>query len=180
MADPFKILGITLPDFIDDEARRIVRLLDNGIDRIHIRKPEAQAEAIARLLEDIPESLHCRLSLHDHHELIARFPQVWAHANARNPEPPVQVPFSRSCHKLDELCAEPCAQYSFLSPIFDSISKHGYGASFTTEQLKEAARAGIINQNVIALGGVTPDRFPILKSLGFGGAAMLGYIWNTH
>lgn len=64
----------------------------------------------------------------------------------------------------------------FLSPIFDSISKHGYGSAFSHETLRKAAAEGIIDEKVVALGGVTPENAGWLEKLGFGGAAMLGCV----
>ena len=78
---------------------------------------------------------------------------------------------SRSCHSLDELTAE--ANYLFLSPIFDSISKPGYRAAFSAEELR-----GKVDGRVFALGGVTFEQLPYIQELGFGGAAMLGAAWR--
>lgn len=61
-----------------------------------------------------------------------------------------------------------------LSPIFDSISKNGYRSAFDLDEIKDM----ITGRHVTALGGVTPDAFPILREKGFSGAALLGYIWN--
>lgn len=178
MADDFKLIGITLPDFVEDEARLITLMLTGGISRVHIRKPHASAAEVAELIESVPKNLHSRLSLHYHHELIARFPEVWPHLNSRNPLPPAgSRNFSRSCHSFEELTMLPKASYSFLSPIFDSISKNGYASSFSSNTLRKACSDGIIDRKVIALGGVTPEKFKELESYGFGGAAMLGYLW---
>jgi thiamine-phosphate pyrophosphorylase len=68
--------------------------------------------------------------------------------------------------------------YLFLSPIFDSISKQGYCSNFSIELLREAQAEGIIDNKVIALGGVTPRKQPLLESLGFGGYAMMGAVWK--
>ena len=70
--------------------------------------------------------------------------------------------------------------YVFLSPVFDSISKAGYKAGFSMEELQEASSRGIIDEKVVALGGVTFDSIPYLKRLGFGGAAMIGSIYNAE
>lgn len=179
VADSFKLIGITLPDIIKNEAGLIECALDCGIDRIHVRKPRATAAETASLIEAVPSRLHSRLSLHDHHELIGRFPDVWPHLNARNPHAGESGGkcFSRSCHTFEELTKTPRAAYSFLSPIFDSISKSGYGSGFTLEDLEMASAGGLVNRSVIALGGVTPERLPIVRRLGFGGAAMLGFLW---
>lgn len=45
--------------------------------------------------------------------------------------------------------------YLFLSPIFDSISKRGYLSQFSFESLQNAAKEGLIDGKVFALGGVT-------------------------
>lgn len=68
--------------------------------------------------------------------------------------------------------------YVFLSPIFDSISKSGYHSAFTLEVLQQAAAHNIIDEKVVALGGVTPDKVKWLRQIGFGGAAMLGAVWG--
>ena len=68
--------------------------------------------------------------------------------------------------------------YCFLSPIFDSLSKKGYSAAFPAETLRRAGSEGIIDRHVYALGGITPERLPQLQEWGFGGAAMLGYLWE--
>ena len=43
-------IAITLPGFVPGEASFIVRLLDESFDRVHIRKPDADARAVAQLI----------------------------------------------------------------------------------------------------------------------------------
>ena len=66
------------------------------------------------------------------------------------------------------------------SPIFDSISKKGYKHSFSNRDLEDAGNSGIINEKVIALGGIIPQFIPQLRAWNFGGAAFLGDIWNRR
>ena len=56
------------------------------------------------------------------------------------------------------------------------MSKLGYASAFTDATLRQASEQGILDNKVVALGGVTPDKIHYLKSLNFGGAAMLGCI----
>ena len=72
------------------------------------------------------------------------------------------------------------SDYLFLSPIFDSISKMRYRSAFSHEELQRAADTGIIDNRVVALGGVTYDKIAYLESLHFGGVAMSGALWTTH
>lgn len=179
VANQFKLIAVTLPDALPNEAALISLMLEEGVSRVHLRKPALPEEYIRELLRNIPQRLHSRLSLHDAHQLVIEFPGVHLHLNSRNPYPIEGCSeYSTSCHSLQELGSCPNANYSFLSPIFDSISKSGYTSKFSLTTLRQASIQGLINDRVIALGGVTPHNIPILRELNFGGAAMLGYFWQ--
>ncbi len=81
---------------------------------------------------------------------------------------------SRSLHSVEEIAGVK-EDYVFLSPVFPSISKPGYGGSLNLEELKV-----VVNRKVIALGGITEERLPIVERIGFGGAAMLGAVWRRR
>lgn len=173
---------ITLPTFFEGEADRIALLLDiSDVDLMHIRKPGATEEEVEKLILAIPERMHNRLVLHDHHHLAIKYDLYGIHLNSRNPEPPVgwTGSMSRSCHTISELSEwKPRCNYVSLSPIFDSISKQGYNSAFSTEEIAEAARKGIIDNKVLALGGVTFARISEVKAMGFGGGMILGDAWK--
>ena len=63
-----------------------------------------------------------------------------------------------------------------LSPIYDSISKQGYKAAFSESEMKKACEKGIIDHQVIALGGIDSSHILHLTNMGFGGIAVLGMI----
>lgn len=176
MDDSFKIIGVTLPAIAYGEARLIELMLREGIGRMHIRKPDATCAQMEQLIEAIHPDLRPRLSLHSHHHLAVKY-GTGIHLNAAHPAPPegYQGILSRSCHSFKELEEwQPLTSYCFLSPIFDSISKTGYASAFTPQQI---AASNSVGAKTIALGGITPQRFNELRQLGFGGAAMLGYLW---
>lgn len=173
---------ITLPHFFDGEAGQIVQLLQSSVDLVHIRKPDSKAEDVEQLLRSIPPAYHGRLVLHDHHGLAAKYQLHGVHLNRRNPQPPEgwKGSVSKSCHSLQEVreWRDRC-DYLSLSPIFDSISKRGYHAAFTRGQIEEARREGIIDQKVLALGGVTFDKMDEVLNMGFGGGMILGDAWKN-
>ena len=68
--------------------------------------------------------------------------------------------------------------YSWQAAIFDSISKNNYSSAYSGSQLMQASKTGIIDRKVIALGGIQSNNIRHVKELGFGGAAVLGDIWN--
>lgn len=172
----FLTIAITSPDFVEGEAARISEILRNGeADIVHIRKPGWDEVRTELLIREIPADLYPRLKFHDHFQLLSRFPLAGVHLNSRNPEAPANAAsVSISFHSIEQLDAATHYDYVTLSPVFDSISKTGYRSAFS---LKEIAPV-IKGKRVVALGGVTPDRIPLLRDAGFFGAAMLGYFWK--
>ena len=176
-----KIIVITSPDSVPGEVSTICRLLHDGIDAIHIRKPDWDKSQCRRLIEAVPQQYRQRLVVHQHFELCEEYHLQGIHLNKRHPFLPAhhEGTVSCSCHSLQEVVSQkPKMDYVFLSPIFDSISKQGYCSAFPLPVLKQAQTEGIIDQKVIALGGVSYDKLPLLQELSFGGAAMLGEIWK--
>ncbi|MCD8295963.1 MAG: thiamine phosphate synthase [Prevotella sp.] len=178
----FTTIIITKPCFVVDEAQRISDYLrKDKCNFVHIRKPWAKREDIENLLHAIPEDLHHRLSLHEHFELASAYCIHGLHVNSRNSSVPdnFRGSVSRSLHSLEEV-ERLKGRYSFvsLSPIFNSISKHGYLSTFTPEQLETARINGIIDEKVFALGGITFSLLPKVKAMGFGGAMILGDAWK--
>ncbi|MBQ0020283.1 MAG: bifunctional hydroxymethylpyrimidine kinase/phosphomethylpyrimidine kinase [Bacteroidales bacterium] len=186
---------ITLPHFFDGEAEAIIQKFQCGLQRLHLRKPESTADECRALLRQIPACYHSRIVIHDHFELTEEFGLLGVHLNRRNPMPPVgwKGGVSCSCHSLEELKArkaetwsvvteegvlEKTFDYLSLSPIFDSISKTGYMAAFTPEQLRQAHADGIIDERVMALGGICHDNVEEALSYGFGGVMVLGDAWR--
>lgn len=176
-----KWIVITLPDFIPGEALFIDRLFSHGLDLLHLRKPESDIRDCKRLLDEISPEWLPKIVVHDHFELCREYGLGGVHLNGRNPMPPQghKGTLSRSCHSMEEIEKYmTCCDYLTLSPIFNSVSKQGYMAAFTADQLLAAKGKGLINQKVVALGGVTLQNIPQVKDFGFGGVAVLGDVWQ--
>lgn len=166
------------PEEIDvSEPDKIVEVLSRGWTAVHLRHPDASLREMRNLIEAIPQRYHKHLRLHGHFVLAGEFNLGGLHLNRRCPEPPsfYDGPVSRSCHSLKEVNASAGeCDYVFLSPIFDSISKKGYRAAFSHDDLMQLN--AIDRPNVIALGGITPERIEELRQYNFSGFAVKGAI----
>ena len=148
-----KLIIITSPDFIPDEARIVTELFKAGLDLLHVRKPDADVHAVENLLQGIA------------------------------PEAPANYEgiLSRACHSLEEVeTTVSLFNYVLMSPVYDSISKQGYRSGYSKDELKQAQESGVIHEKVVASGGISEVNLAEIKSLGFGGAALLGDIWNRY
>lgn len=177
-----KLIGITHEYFFSNEDVCINALLDNGLDRLHIRKPGATMQEMMHLIQHIHPMHYPKISLNDHHELALGYKLGGIHINSRNPNAlqGYQGLISKSCHTIEELESIQLFDYVFLSPIFNSISKANYQSAFILDQLYTFAQGGIINEKVIALGGISATNIKQVKEIGFGGAALLGALWGQE
>ena len=176
-----KLIVITRPTYFVEEDKIITALFDEGLDILHLRKVDSIPVYAERLLTLIPEKYRKRIVVHDNFYLKEEYKLKGIHLNSRNPFIPDNYSGSvtTSCHTLEEVKEKkPHYEYVFLSPIFDSISKEGYQAAFTPEQIRTAAKSNIIDKKVIALGGIDESNILQVKDYGFGGAAILGGLWN--
>lgn len=177
-----RLIVLTPPRFFLGEGSIINGLFKEGLACLHIRKPGCTVGEMVDLLNNIELAYYPRIVLHDCFELGTTHPVGGLHLNKRNSAVPEGFTgsISRSCHTLEEVQTSTDFSYVFLSPIFDSISKEGYGSRFPMNVLKEASAQHIINEQVIALGGINAVTIPLVKQLNFGGVAVLGALWGTN
>ena len=176
------LIAITPERPVADESAKIVSLLRGGFYRVHLRHPDATEEEIRTLLEKLPQEARERVVLHSHFGLANQLNVGGFHLNRRHPVAPegYNGPLSSSCHSVEEVMqTDPRLDYVTLSPIFDSISKGGYLSAFTDHASLGSLLASA-PVPVIALGGITPDKFKELSRIPFSGYAMLGAIpWSA-
>lgn len=176
-----KLILITSPTYFVEEDKIITSLFEEGLDTLHLRKPDTAPMYAERLLTLIPEQYHKRIVVHGHFYLKEEFRLKGIHLNQRNPNAPDHYKghISCSCHSLEEV--KECKRnydYVFMSPVFDSISKKDYNAQYTPEEIRKAHKQGIIDKKVIALGGIDVHNIKEVKNYGFGGAAIMGALWQ--
>ena len=176
-----KLILITPPTYFVEEDKIITALFEEGLDILHLRKPNTAPMYAERLLTLIPEQYHKRIVVHGHFYLKDEYKLKGIHLSERNPNIPGNYKghISRSCHTLEELKANKKGyDYLFFNPIFDDISKLSYQGNYTPEEIRKAHKAGIIDKKVIALGRIDADNIKQVKDYGFGGAAVQGGIWD--
>lgn len=181
--ESMKLIIITNEIVFEGNGALLNKLFAEGMETLHLRKPFATEAELEYLLNQIDAEYHRQIVLHDHFGLLKTFDLKGVHLNRRNSVRPqiTNISVSRSCHSLE--CLEASMEshdYIFLSPIFDSISKAGYNQAFTEEQLLEAKSKQLINEKIIALGGIDHKTIPFAVQYGFGGIAVLGSLWVNY
>ncbi|MGY1681322.1 thiamine phosphate synthase [Geodermatophilus sp. SYSU D01176] len=156
-----------LPDVVAaavDAGARAVLLRDRDL-------PAGERAALAAELRAVLDPVggllvHAGSVVHPTHPAV--------HLAAAEPFPdPRPALVGRSCHSAAELaqaCDEGC-DWAFLSPVFPTASKPGYGPALGVEGF---GRLQSLGPPAYALGGVLPEHVPDLRAAGAAGIAVMG------
>jgi thiamine-phosphate pyrophosphorylase len=170
-----QLLAVSPESEYRNEADWVVRLLDAGLHRYHVRKPQWGAAECAALIEQIPADRHASLSIHQAYCLAEEY-GVAIHLKAASWHPLAR---SRSLHALQHLAQQLAGfEYAFLSPVFASISKQDYVPQWHANQLRDAVTAPRVAR-LYALGGITAANVKQVSEFGFDGMVLHGSLWQA-
>jgi thiamine-phosphate pyrophosphorylase len=199
----FSLIIISNPVMLPNEAAIIHQLFDEGLELFHLRKPDADEQAVRQLIEAIPAVYRDRIVMHgffhlmeeygmhrlhlreEHRQKLEREGSLfkgsspWQMKQRTSPlseeDPPKRI-FSTSVHDLQTLQQLPSLfAYAFFSPVFDSISKQQYKGVVPDDFCLTDEQKPV---PVIALGGIDVGNIEKVDEMNLDGAAVLGTLWN--
>lgn len=182
------LIVITTGEFFPKEADLLNQMFDAGLERLHVRKPGCSPEELTQFLKTIKPYYLRKIILHQHFEVLSdmNFGGIHLREEVHQKLSPLQVmdyskklkrfekTISASFHNWKDVKEKSGVyDYVFISPVFDSVSKPGYKANSEVLTIPQG-----IKTKVVALGGITEPKIPVLKEAGFAGAAVLGGLWT--
>lgn len=186
------LISAELP--VQGEAEIFNYALASGVKHLHLRRPAWESEEFEALLREVEPAHHACIRIHNHFELKRKYPDIKLHfphriwaalASSSSPENRSLLELasdslaSLAIHSSSDLEIakrfEP--DYFLISPVFKSISKKHAAQPLEREQLEALLLSS--NEKLFALGGISPKLIALCHRLGFSGAAVLGYVWNS-
>ena len=179
------LIVLTSDQAVEQEISLIHQLFKGRLEILHIRKPNYSKGDVRQFIQQIDSEYHSKLVIHKHHELCTEFTLKGIHLKEQHRidlgENIIDYldtfsskgySISTSFHDLETLNGYTTVfDYCFLSPVFSSISKHGYeGRKFDVSHS---------SKKVIALGGIQIDTVEATFNLGYQGVGVLGAIWQS-
>jgi thiamine-phosphate pyrophosphorylase len=182
-----KLVAISSPAFIPEEAELINSLFREGLMCLHIRKPESSREECRTLIKKIKPQFSDRISIHQHHDLAGELGIKRLHFTEKERKATSaeilqnlisdQFLLSTSIHDLaDTYHLSPYFRYTFFGPVFNSISKSGYKGVLSDDFYIKPENKQI---PIIGLGGISIDNLEKVYAMNFDGAAVLGTLWKN-
>ncbi len=173
------IIVISNPAPVKDEHKLICQLFDEGLEIFHLRKKELSEIETRKFIESIPAEYFGRIVLHSQYQLAKEYGLKGIHISPSFNGDASFKSLSISFHSLEEINRFKLQfDYAFLSPVFESISKQGYGGNLNLCEIKQFLNSK--KARIIALGGIDEDKIETVKELGFSGIALLGAIWQNE
>ncbi|WP_162903025.1 thiamine phosphate synthase [Taibaiella koreensis] len=185
------LILISEPGHRENEAQLLNGMFAAGLSLLHLRKPEQAMGEVFSLLTAIDPAYRERIVLpfsltQRNRSPFPEYRRIHFPGQLRQRTKPEYFSalrdkgylLSTSIHEMASLDALPPAfAYTFLGPVFDSISKPGYAAMDreVLMQLPEARRT-----KVIALGGINEENCRTALDYGFDGVAVLGAVWHSE
>ena len=176
-----KLIIMTKATFFVEENQILTTLFEEGMENLHLYKPNSEPVYSERLLSLLSEDYYKKITVHDHFYLKEEYGLRGIHLNEASAELPYGYKgnVSRTCHHIEELKeAKKRSNYVFLKTVFDSQTNPEDKQTLTLESMKQASRQGLIDKKVYAMGGINLDNIRMLRDLGFGGVVICGDLWN--
>ena len=165
-----KLVLMSTPNFFVEEHHILTALFDEGLEMVHLDKPNSEPVFCERLLSLLPESYRKLIVTHDHFYLQNEYELKGIHLSERNPQIPegYRGCVSCSCDSFDNI--------SQVKKDMDHVLYDVTDIDFPT--LKDASKRKLIDKKVFATGNIDLDNVSQIADCGFGGVVLQEAIWN--
>ncbi|RKO72810.1 thiamine phosphate synthase [Sphingobacterium puteale] len=177
------IIALTAAEEVAPEMDIIHHLFEQGLDLLHLRKYHFTDEQMYRYVESIDATYRDRLVLHSHPQLSDALQIGRIHFNEHHRQSGLFDRhhfgniYSTSVHHISQFNAlDTRWNYAFLSPLFPSISKIGYGRE--NALLNQLPLRSNFDVRLIGLGGIAAANCLLPFRAGANGIALLGALWQ--
>ena len=175
-----KLAIMTKSTFFVEEDKILATLFEAGLDNLHLYKPGSSPIYSERLLSLLPDTSYDKITVHGHFYLKDEYRLAGIHLDDSTQHPPIGYKgrIGRTCSDINALKeAKKQSAYVFLGNVFSSPNKSAL-PSLNMNDLEAAAKKGLVDKKVFALGGMNADNIQLARDLGFGGVVIGADLWN--
>ena len=148
-----KLALMSTPHFFVEEHHILTALFDEGLEMVHLNKPDSEPVFCERLLSLLPNNYRKLIVTHDHFYLQNEYELKGIHLSERNPNTPEHYKGSVSCS---------CATLDDVAQVKKEMDHVLFDCSTidVTAILKDSSKRKVINKKVFATGGFDLDEDP--------------------
>lgn len=186
-----KLIAFTNPYEITFEADVINRLFREGLDELHIRKPQFTKVDTIQFIEKIDEEHRSKIILHSYYQLAPKFNLGGVHIDSewrkssllnyilkkiilRNKQFKI-VSSSHNYHIIEQ--KHFAVDEMIIGPVLCKTSETNSNPTMRIDGLEKALKHK--KQRVAGMGGVTAQKMDFFEVLGFDAVVIQSAIWKS-
>ena len=176
-----KLVIMTKPTFFVEDDNILTTLFEEGMDDLHLYKPQSTPMYSERLLSLLPENYYRKITVHDHYYLKNEYGLGKIHIDSPSEQLPYDYKgkYSRTCTELSQIKDfKKKSEYLFLKCNFQDNPDIRTCDGLSLKELESASSNGFIDKRIYAYGKTNLDNIKIAKELGFGGVVICNDLWN--
>lgn len=188
-----KIVVITPSKKNDVEISSLIKMLEAGLDTVHIRKPSYTTKELNDYIKQIPIHFHSKLIIHTHHKLALKYNlkgfhftsshlnkkfKLWWNTKLiylRKPKLIKSISYRRVSQLYEKNQVD--TTYCFLGTMFNNISGELY-SGFYPENVDAALKKS--GRKIYARGGINEKSIELAHKIGFEGVALYSHLWKSN
>lgn len=167
----------TSNDKFRSEIYIVIKLLENGLETLQIKKSDFTKKQLQSYIDQIPKKFHSKLIIHSHYDLIFKYNLKGIHISKQFRNKRIKFKtllfllkyfrkgkiISCSCHNIDKLLDVPkFYTHVFISPIFSR--ENTINPLFPLKTLENIIPQ--IESKVFATGGINLTNLDLIKNVG--------------
>ena len=166
-----KLVLMSTPNFFVEEHHILTALFDEGLEMVHLNKPNSEPVFYERLLSLLPDCYRKLIVTHDYFYLQNEYELKGIHLTEQNPNKPDNYKGSVSCT---------CATLEETTLVKKEMNHILF--DITNEDLstlaKDCSKRKLIDKKIYAMGAIDLDNIAQITDCGFGGIVLQDAIWN--
>lgn len=191
-----KVIVVSYPGMFEGEHDILTQLFEEGLANFHVLKPNLSPKHLKEYLEAIPKKFRKRVILHGYQnkDLVKTFKLKGLHINSGERRQQFftatrvsilklscpGIHLSTTYHSLKNVKNAPFYyDYVSLDNIFRSQSREVFKSHYDWTEIENTLHHQSNNKRIMARGGVTEKKLPMLRNLGFSGVFVKSAIWEA-
>lgn len=183
-----ELMVMTSPDKFRSEIYIVIKLFENGLETLHLKKPKFSKRHYKDYINQIPKKFHKNIVVHNYYGLIFNY-NLKGYSFSKKNKPSLIIKsltkfvrpkliYTTTCHSTSQLKNLSLNKYNYVltGPLYKSKNDSKIISSkFNENNIKEITFS--FPKKIVFFGGITIENLNLLNNNHLKGIVIQGSIW---
>jgi len=183
-----ELMVMTSPDKFRSEIYIVIKLFENGLETLHLKKPKFSKRHYKSYINQIPKKYHKNIIVHNYYSLIFNYNLKGFSFSTKN-KPSLLIKtltkffkskliYTTTCNSISQLKNLRLNNYNYIQtgPLYKSKNDIKIiNSNFNENNIKEITFS--FPKKIVFFGGITIENLNLLNNNHLQGIVILGSIW---